>query len=172
MTANRNFGDVEQLATKLPRDIQPVNDIWPEIEVRIDTPPQDQAISRVRTGWWAAAAVLLVTTSSLTTYILVDGAGRVAAPTSENRTQPFITGAGLRTPELLAFSALSDEVRDVVITNLDIVRSARAGIEHALQKDPHNIGLNSSWLRVYEQELDLLNEATWTTNDLAERVKI
>jgi hypothetical protein len=172
MTKNKIFGDVERLAGELPRDIQPVIDFWPEIEAGIDTPPQEQAISPVRNWWVAAAAILIITSSSLTTFVLVDGTDRVVVPTSESRNQPVITGAGLRTPELLAFSALSDEVRDVVITNLDIVRSARADIEHALQKDPHNAGLNSSWLRVYEQELDLLNEATWTNNDLAERVKI
>ena len=169
----KTLSDVEQLARELPRDIEPVIDFWPEIEARIDTPPQEQATGTVR-AWSlaAAAAIVLITASSLTTIVLVRGPDTPVPAIAEISSQPVVIVAGLRAPELLAIRALSDEVRDVVITNLDIVRSARAGIEEALRKDPHNTWLNSSWLRVYEQEMDLLNEATWTTDDLAERVKI
>jgi hypothetical protein len=164
---------VERLARELPRDIQPVIDFWPEIEARIDIPPEEQTAGTVRS--WpqaAAAAIVLITVSSLTTLILVNETDTPSPVIAELNSQPAIIGAGLRAPELLAFSALSDEVRDIVITNLDIVRTARADIEQALRKDPNNTWLHNSWLRVYEQEMDLLNEATWTTNALAERVKI
>lgn len=167
-----NLSDVERLARELTRDVQPVIDFWPEIEARIDTPPEEQANGTFRTwSWAAAAAIVLITATSFTTIVLMRGIDTPVPAIAEIQNQPALAGGGLRAPELMAMSALSDEVRDVVIINLDIVRSARADIEQALRKDPHNTWLNNSWLRVYEQEMDLLNEATWTTNALAERVK-
>ena len=168
----KTLSHVEQLARELPRDIQPVIDFWPEIDAEIDILPEEQNSGTLR-AWprAVAAAIVLITVSSLTTLFLVSGTDTPVPATAELRKQPVVIGAGLRAPELMAISALSDEIRDVVIMNLDIVRSERAGIEQALQKDPHNTGLNNSWLRVYEQEMDLLNEATWTRNGLAERVK-
>lgn len=166
----KTLSDIELLARQLPRDVQPVIDFWPEIEARIDIPPEEPTSGMLRAWpWAAAAAIILIVASSLTTLVLVDETNAPAI--ADLGGQPVVIGAGLRAPELLAMSALSDEVRDVVIANLDIVRAARADIEQALQKDPHNGWLNNSWLRVYEQEMDLLNEATWTTNALAERVK-
>ena len=118
-----------------------------------------------------AVAVVLVMVSSLTTMMWLRGTA-TPGPASVKESDRYVTiGAGLRAPELLAISELSDEDRDIVIINLDIVRAARADIEQALKKDPNNTGLHNAWLRVYEQELDLLNEAIWTTNGLAERVK-
>lgn len=166
------LGYIEQLARELPRDIQPVIDFWPEIGARIDVPPEEQSAAAVR-AWprSVAAAVVLITASSLTTLILVRETDAPVPATAQLSVQSAVIGAGLRAAELLAIRALSDDVRDVIITNLDIVRSARADIEQALQKDPNNTWLHNSWLRAYEQEMDLLNEATWTTNALAERVK-
>jgi hypothetical protein len=165
-------GQLHRLAQQLPRDIQPATDLWPQIEARLDAPSAEPNVATKRSGLWAAAAALvLVATSSLTTLILVRETGGPAPATAGLGPEPAVIGVGLRAPELLAISALSDEVRDVVITNLDIVRSARADIEQALQKDPNNIWLHHSWLRAYEQEMDLLNEAAWTTNSLAERLK-
>ena len=166
----KSLSQVEQLARELPREIQPVIDFWPEIEAQIDIPPQDQAAGALRAWPRAAAAIALIAVSSLTTIVLVSETDKPVSATAAVRGQTAIIGAGLRAPDLLAMSALSDEVRDIVITNLDIVRAARADIEQALHEDPNNTELYSSWLRVYEQELDLLNEAIWTTNRLAERV--
>jgi hypothetical protein len=165
-----SLSQVERLARQLPREIQPVIDFWPEIEAQIDIPPQDQVAGALRVWPRAAAAIALIAVSSLTTIVLVRETDNPVSATAEVGSQTAIIGAGLRAPDLLAMSALSDEVRDIVITNLDIVRAARADIEQALHEDPNNTGLYNCWLRVYEQEMDLLNETIWTTNRLEERV--
>ena len=164
--------NVERLARELPHDIQPSTDLWPGIEARLETPCIDQSSASNR-RWPQAMAVasVLVMVSSLTTMMWLRGTATPDPASVKESDRSVTIGAGLRAPELLAISELSDEDRDIVIINLDIVRAARADIEQALKKDPNNTGLHNAWLRVYEQELDLLNEAIWTTNGLAERVK-
>lgn len=164
---------LHRLAQQLPRDIQPASDLWPEIEARLDAPSAEP--NTATNHFWsraAVAAIVLVAISSLMTLILVRETNGPVPASAGLGPEPAVIAVGLRAPELLAISALSDDVRDVVINNLDIVRSARADIEQALHNDPNNTWLHHSWLRAYEQEMDLLNEATWTTNSLAERLKI
>ena len=162
---------VERLARELPRDIPPATDLWPEIEARLDTAATVEPNERRIWPQASVAAILLVATSSLMTSLLLRDPVTGVEPIEPRLAMPASTVEGLRSPELLAISALSEKDRDILITNLDIVRATRVHIEHMLAKDPTNTSLHNFWLRVYEQELELLNEATWTTNGLAERVK-
>lgn len=163
---------IDRLARELPQEIQPSTDLWPAIEARLDTSEMaDADAAHIRWPQAAGLAVVLIMASSLATTILLRGDDPVTSVTTESVGMPIATDLGLRAPELLAVSGLSDDDRDTVMTSLDILRAARAGIERALRNDPNNTGLHISWLRVYEQELDLLNDAAWTTNGLAERVK-
>lgn len=163
---------VERLAHDLPRDIQPSTDLWPGIEARLESQSTTESAETFR--WWpraAAAAVILVTASSLATMMWLGNTVAPGPAVVVGTERPLSAGDGLRSPELLAISALSESDRDILMTNLDIVRDARASIERTMETDPFNTSLHNAWLRVYEQELDLLNVATWTTNGLAERVK-
>ena len=164
---------IDRLARELPQKIQPSTDLWPAIEAQLESPSMAGSTG-TQSRWLqaAAVAVVLVVASSLATTVFLRGKETQESALAGRISKPMATDPGLQAPDLLAVSGLSDEDRDIVIANLDLVRAARASIEQALQKDPNNTGLHNSWLRVYEQELDLLNDVAWTTNRLAERVKI
>lgn len=167
------FRNIERSARQLPQEIQPSRDLWPAIEARLETTalPADSVERARRWPQAAAAAIVVVIASSLATTLYFRSNDTPETPVAERSVMPVMTGPGVGAPDLLAVSGLSDDDRDIVISNLDIVRAARISIEKALLQDPYNTALNSSWLRVYEQELDLLNDAVWATSGLDQRVK-
>ena len=64
-----------QLA-RLPREVAPRRDLWPEIAARLqedDAADAPKEVRYARTVWWQlGAAVVLVTVSSLTTWLVMN----------------------------------------------------------------------------------------------------
>jgi len=106
--------------------------------------------------------------SSLMTWRVMDN-GRLPALEQASALQEAALAAGLDAPEMLAVNLLSAQVRSEVISSLVIVRMARAGIEEALQQQPNNVQLYELLQFTYEQEADLLDNATRVTIESSKR---
>ncbi len=70
---------------------------------------------------------------------------------------------------MLVVSLLPADVQTEVISGLVIIRLAREGIEEKLRTNPNDPQLLELWRFTYEQEADLLNNATWATIASAKR---
>lgn len=155
--------DPEQLAAQLPREIMPPRDLWPDIEAALGN-KKSKAGTAAGAGsrrWLQVAAIaVLIIGSSLTTRWLMDDAVTVDQTLVVGGA---LSGSQLGEPEMLVIDLLPAEAREAVISSLAVVRLAREEIEKELRKEPNNARLHDLLRFTYEQEADLLNDATWAT---------
>lgn len=163
-----------QLA-RLPREITPRRDLWPEIAARLQEDDAADAAVQTRHGrsmWWQlGAAVVLVSVSSLTTWFVMnrensasEHMAAVELVQQELGAERFLPAGYVKARLELSvaydesLARLSPATRQVVETNLrDIERSLKE-IGDALARDPGNATLQQLLLAASTQELQYLDE--------------
>jgi hypothetical protein len=170
-------------AARLPRSVAPRRDLWPGIEAAIaeavEPPPR-------RRPWLAqaAAVLLLVAASSLITYKLtvdeadvspVANGGNVNLATASFGGE-YQLGADYRLARAslqnrldLVLERLSPEQRAEVEENLDIIQSAIAEINAALEEEPDNVLLRELLLDTYREELAVMHSVGGLTRSVMSR---
>ena len=149
--------ELSRLASRLPREIRPPVDLWPNIEaelskpsleslardLRVDIDPPIDLWPRIesrltqRSGnrWLAAAAIVFAALSALLL---------LGVATQNNGIEPIATEL-----ELAA---------QTIQQNLGLVRGERQAIEQAIEQNPANSHLRELWAYAYETELRLENQ--------------
>jgi hypothetical protein len=178
---------------KLPREVEPRRDLWPDIRAQIEAQPapvKSAPISRMR--WYQlAAAVLLIVGSSFTTFVVMREQP-VQAPTmaSEEVIKPALNtmpasfaGQGLGQGYAQARAALDEQfaarlealppaARQKVERNLADIRKAAHEIADTLAQHPNDPLLQDLLLSTYQSELRLLADVTQMSPAPATRVDL
>lgn len=150
---DRLEGDI----ARLPGEIPPPRDLWPDIDTRI-------APARPARRWLAAAAVV--------TLLAIGGAVATAllspAPAPRNGIAAMETEYRSATSELLNTvesreGRLTPRTVQVVEQNLQITEAAIAELRDALQQHPGDPGLELMLRAAWEKKLDLLRRAAAAT---------
>ncbi len=170
---------VLEMASGLPRSVEPATDLWPGIAARLDHP---ETVVRGRFGrrsksWMAVAAVLIV---SVTAVLIAYTLGRSQARTVvvHHQATPVAVQASYPTDsfdpvaaefvearaELMAAleqrrGSMSDETLTVVNDNLEVIDAAIDRISSALGTDPNNLMLRGQLTSAYQQQIQLLRRA-------------
>ena len=185
-----NEDDIQALAAKLPQQVKPQRDLWPDIEQAIQTPQR----SRWNTVWaQAAAVVLLVAGSSGLTYLTMqDGTPvettaqpvvqtavdveRLFQPVSGEFGVGYSLGAdyieahrALERSVLTKLDTLPPETAGDVIKNLNTIRSAINDINEALAQEPDNALLQELLLNTYHEEMSLMRKVNGLGNSSMRR---
>ncbi|MDH4031471.1 MAG: hypothetical protein OEU49_11530 [Chromatiales bacterium] len=181
-------------AGRLPRDIEPERDLWPEIEARISIADE----SRIVNGGWrlggaiAAALALVAITSTITVWV-VDRQPPVIvsqAPAPAGLARPARTVEATFGPEYALgpkferarqqlsrdldeqLESLSPETREVVNKNLAQIRQALAEINGSLADDPGNVLLQQLLMAAYQDEMAMLMEVNRMAQSLPTRKEL
>jgi len=176
------------LAESLPKGVAPERDLWPEIEKVIAMPVRER-----RSAWnsvWAqaAAVVLLVAGSSSVTYFAVKDehgipevitAGEMFGelqPVSGNFGSRYTLGNDyldarnqLESSMEKKLMTLTPESREVVITNLNTIRTAIHDLNEALAEEPDNVLLQELLLSTYHEEVALMRRVDGIANSAMRR---
>ena len=179
---------------RLPLEVAPGRDLWPDIAARIEerAPPVGSATRPAAWLWQAAAAVVLVAGSSLLTASLLDRSVLVqqsavpAVPANANVASdaavamPAAFGpAGQLDPEYVAarrqltqvldqrIAALPPSARAKLEFNLGEMRRAADEINAALAEQPGDPLLEELLLKTYQDELAVLANISQLTSSLA-----
>lgn len=170
------------MASGLPRSVEPATDLWPGIAARLDRPG---TVVRGRFGrgvrpWVAVAAMLVLSvTAVLIAYTLGRSQGQTVVV--HHRATPVAVQASLGSDSIESVAAefvevrtellealeqrrgtLSDETLAVVNDNLGVIDAAILRITAALETDPHNRMLRGQLTSAYQQQIQLL----WRANRL------
>ena len=176
---------LDERLSKLPAEIPPGRDLWPEISARIDA-GRSRAHRPARGAWWrpvlAAASVALV--AVLATNLRrgnespqpeIVPAGPAMPPTASFGPGHELGGgylaarAGLTDDLERRLEALPPETRETVLENLATIRRATAEINAALGEDPANVLLQHQLLAAYQDELSVLANLQRVTGRLPQR---
>jgi len=157
-------------ARMLDKEIQPENDLWPEISNRIRGLPQQENMRPVSGRWMpmAVAASMFVAVGALTFagYINYSVKQQRVPIIADQSTidlieQPFTVA---RTSYLTRLATeeqqMSPEVREVLKKNLKIIDDAAREIRQALKENPNDTFLTDALLQTRQKELALLNQVT------------
>ncbi len=169
-----------EAARRLGTDISPQRDLWPGIAAAIGEPRRSR---RVPLFAQAAAVVLLIGASSSITYLLVAGqqqpVTRVAPELLLEQASfggRYSLGPGYHdarsalTAELeVELERLSPEARADIEASLDVIHSAIAEINAALEREPDNTLLQQQLLNAYGEELTLLRRVGGLTRTIMAR---
>jgi anti-sigma factor RsiW len=143
---------------RLPAEIEPQRDVWPDIEARL--PPSGRPARR----WLAAAAVitLLAIGGTVAAGLLSPG------PTPPDGLAIMETEYSTAALELLTTveareEALAPGVVRVVEQNLEITDQAISELRDALRQRPGDPGLALMLRAAWEKKLDLLRRAAAST---------
>jgi hypothetical protein len=185
-----------QAASRLPGEIRPERDLWPEIEARLHSEASTRGRRRSwRLAFTVAAAMVLVTLSSLITLWVTDQpenlpVSRVQTPAGVVRPAGGIGPDATFGPDYLLgpkyekarqqlsrdleaqLDTLPEETRDVVEKNLAQLRQALAEINGALADDPGNVLLQQLLMAAYQDELSVLMEVNRMARSLPMRKEI
>lgn len=183
-------------ASRLPRDIRPERDLWPEIAARLE---DKGGVRKPRRGWRLAGAlaagIALVTLSSLITLWVTDRPAsvplsRVQAPAGVARPARAVVGDATFGPGYVLgpkyerarqqlsqdldaqLESLPAETRDVIQKNLGQIRDALAEINSALADDPGNMLLQQLLMAAYQDEMSVLMEVNRMARSLPTRKEI
>lgn len=147
---------------ELPRDIQPAHDLWPGISARM-APRR-----RIVRYWPAAAAVVLAALVGGIVLGMQFSHTTAVNPASVavNIVQPRALDVMPQTPRAIAVAAsvrrstrLDPKTQAVLLRNLAIIENSLDNIQHALQQDPDNAGLQQLLYQMYRSEAALLDAA-------------
>ena len=162
---------LDEALGRLPRSVDPAQDLWPVIEARLQS---GERRSRARWAWQAAAAALLVVGSSvLTASLMKRDEARVAgsfeaAPAAAGMTPAAYGPAYTPDPAYLAarqklskmlesrVERLPPSGRQKLEANLAEIRRATAEINLALALQPGDPLLEELLLNAYQDELAVL----------------
>jgi hypothetical protein len=176
--------ELDRRIADLPKAVEPARDLWPDIEARLDEPDARGTPGYVWWGAVAAAVcaaallpVLLqqappgdvpVPTATVpaavpeSTVPGLDIAGqqlrlRNAAVTSVE-PGPEYRAARAELLQLLEerLAGLAPEDREIVVRNIETIRSALEEIDGALQDNPDDPLLQELMLQTYQKELDVM----------------
>ena len=200
MTEGRGRGEsgdrwVEE-AGRLPREIRPERDLWPEIEARLDAGRRPvPGRSRWPLAAALAAAVALVTVSSLITIQVTQRpdtapVSQAAGPNGLARPAGHLSRAAAFGPDYVLgpkyekarqqlyreldeqLETLPPRTRQVVKDNLAQIRRALAEINGALADDPGSVLLQQLLMAAYQDELNVLMEVNRMAQSLPTRKEI
>jgi len=162
---------LDEALGRLPRSVDPAQDLWPVIEARLQS---GERRSRARWAWQAAAAVLLVVGSSVLTASLmkrdearVAGSREAAAgvvevtPAAYGRAyapDPGYLAARQQLAKMLEsrVERLPPSARHKLVANLAEIRRATAEINAALAVQPGDPLLEELLVNAYQDELAVL----------------
>lgn len=140
--------NIEQMASRLPRDVAPARDLWPAIEARLSPRP-----SRRETWWYGLAASVLVAGGALALWLALGGP---ATPARQTGDTPMVTIPATQNGSAdVRFAALKPQPRATLTSNYRVVERAIAAIEAALQKDPNNLYLRGLLTQAYQDRAAL-----------------
>lgn len=158
--------ELRQAVDRLPRELRPSRDLWPEIAGRLDEQPSEAFAA----GWWRVAAAVVLVAGGLLTAVLL----RSEAPARESfgatvaeKAAPPMVAARLRHRDgvLHAYNdllgaverrrGLLDDAGAATLANalVDLERSL-ADIEAALADHPGDRGLRLALAAAYRRESD------------------
>ena len=178
---NTEFDDkLDRTARQLATEISPERDLWPGIVEAITTPKRSRWTPMLAQ---AAAVVLLVGMSSAVTYIVTkDSSGPVVSVAPELVFEQAAFGGNyhlgpgfqdarnsLRDDLDIELARLSDESREDVQANLDLIHQVIIDINKALEQEPDNVLLQQKLLQAYREELTLLRRVGGLTRDVMRR---
>jgi hypothetical protein len=154
---------LDAAVAKLPRSIQPKQDLWPSIHAQITRRDSRSLQPHWKYGF-AAAAVLLVGVA--TTWISL----RLHTTAPENNFAEIVphvtstqTGPGDLSVQFAAQLAsdkdLPPAARVALVNNLRLIHNAILRTQVAVKKYPGDINLQSLLLDLYQQEARLMAEA-------------
>jgi hypothetical protein len=184
---------VMEEASRLPVDIPPERDLWPEIAARLEQREKHaSAGGRWRLVGAVAAAAALVAVSSLVTLWVTDKhepvtVSRIQPP--RGMTRPATTNATFGPDYVLGpkyekarqqlsraldeqLKTLSPETREIVEKNLSQIRQAMSEINAALADDPGNVLLQQLLMAAYQDEMTVLMEVNRMAQSLPTRKEI
>ncbi|WP_317933465.1 hypothetical protein [Halioxenophilus sp. WMMB6] len=159
----QTIGDqqLDQLLAKLPSQLAPQNDLWPEIQARIP--------SHSGPGWWrntSLAASLLVGVLGLASALFSQLQNQeLRQQLAGAEYQPAHTDTALATQTVsyqMAQSCAQAQQQIVIRENLAIIEAALAQIQNALKTAPNDPVLNRQFLDLSKQQINLLNRANTT----------
>jgi hypothetical protein len=177
----KEFDDkLDRTARQLATEISPERDLWPGVAEAITAPRRSRWTPMLAQ---AAAVVLLVGTSSAVTYIATkDSSGPVVAVAPELVFEQAAFGGNyhlgpgfqdarnsLRDDLDVELARLSDEAREDVQANLDLIHQVIIDINKALEQEPDNVLLQQKLLQAYREELTLLRRVGGLTRDVMRR---
>jgi hypothetical protein len=148
-------------AARLPRALEPAEDLWPGISSRIGVRAGRIALPR-----WilAAAAVVLVAVSSGVTALVLRQPAPPPVPASGAlaalEAQYLGAAAELDSALSLARTRLTPATVATIERNLAVIDSALAESRRALAGDPGNVTLEQLVLAAWRQKMDFLRRAT------------
>ena len=171
---------LDRAARQLATEISPERDLWPGIAEAIATPKRSRWTPMLAQ---AAAIVLLVGTSSAVTYIATkDSSGPVVSVAPELVFEQAAFGSNyhlgpsfqdarnsLRDDLDIELARLSEEARNDVQANLDLIHQAIIDINAALEQEPDNVLLQQKLVQAYREELTLLRRVGGLTRNVMRR---
>jgi len=182
---NHEAGDrLIAAARRLPTDISPERDLWPDIAVAIAIPKHSRWTPMFAR---AAAVVLLVGASSSLTYLAVkDQPSEAVRPTQVVTTEMvferasfggnYRLGSGFQEARGSLASKLdqqldrlSPESRVEVEKNLQVIGDAIDEINLVLAQEPNNVLLQELLLSAYREELNLMQRIGGLANNVMRR---
>lgn len=139
---------IENMASRLPRDIAPERDLWPAIAARLQ-PTQ----SRRGTWQYGVAATVLVACGALAVWL---AAGGLVTQSGQTGNTPLVTIPVTQSGSTdVRFAALKPQPRATLSSNYRVVERAITAIEAALQKDPNNLYLRGLLNQAYQDRAAL-----------------
>lgn len=150
----KDNGELQRLAARLPREIQPPRDLWPGIAARIG--------ARRRRYWpaYGAAASLFMAIGALAGWLATQPApdpGVAQVTPGAYSDSGYWAGRNLMAASLTRDSGTLPEVtRDDVARNLRLIQDAIIQIHLALEKDQNNGYLRGLLNQAYQDEARLL----------------
>jgi hypothetical protein len=160
---------LQEQAGRLPRELEPGRDLWPEIAERIaraDSPVAARRMHAPRGVYALAASAALLALAALFVAVLPREAP--SGPTMVTGGTMLDPGAWppgvveVRNSMLTDFDAnlanLSPRTRQVVEENMKKIHESLAAIHAALAEDPGNTTLHGLLMSTYQEELNLMSE--------------
>ena len=175
---------LDERLSKLPDEIPPARDLWPEIAARIGGRDERRPGPFRRPAWRpvaAAAAAVLAVVAAVGLYRGGEPQREVGtAGPAVPMASTFGPGHDLGSGYLAARAGLADtleqnlealppETRAVVRENLETIRRAAAEINAALGTDPANVLLQQQLMSAYQDELSVLANLQRATERLPVR---
>ncbi len=171
-----SFRALSREAGRLPREIAPPRDLWPDIARRIAAEDRTSGRWRGARTWRGVAAAAVVAVAVLAGVSI----GRHASPPADagrstTVVQASLAGTGDLDGAIAEYARASRMLREalarrqasmngdtvrVVFDNLAIIDSAIERIRVALAADPGNRDLAVLLVATYQQEIELLQRAT------------